>query len=171
MKSPRLRCRGGFSLLELLVTSVLMASIVTSAVMVLRSSQTAWTMHASDQARLDAAYATLRHITRGVRQAEGVLAISDPSDLSGSLSVMLASGQIVVWEHSGTNVNYGVNAADSLLAAGISEFSLVGYEADGVTATTDPADVQSIVCTVTVPLERSAAPTRTLSTRIWLRAW
>ena len=163
--------RRGFSLLELLVTSVLMATIVTSAVMVLRSSQTAWTMHASDQARLDAAYATLRHITRGVRQAESVVAISAPGDLSGSLRVQLASGEIVVWEHSGVNVNYGVNAADSLLAAGVTEFSLAGYEADGVTLTTTPGDIQSIVCAVTVPLERSAAPTRTISTRIWLRAW
>jgi prepilin-type N-terminal cleavage/methylation domain-containing protein len=165
------RTRLGFSLLELLVTAALMATIVTSATMVLRSAQTAWSAHASDHANLNSAYATLRHVTRGVRQAQAVTAISTPGDLSGSLTVLNASGQAVVWEHSGTSVNYGVTTPTSLLAEGVVELSFVGYEADGVTTTTTPVDVQSVLCIVKVPLTRSSSPTRTLSTRIWLRAW
>ncbi len=167
----RSRRRGGFSLLELMVTVTLMAAIVSSATMVLRSAQTAWGAHASDQARLDSAYATLRHITRTVRQAESVIAISAPSDASGSLSVLLSNGQTVVWDHAGTNVMYGVGSPSSLLAAGVNELSFTGYEADGTTPTTVPADIQSIACTVTVALERSASPARTIRTRIWLRVW
>ncbi len=161
----------GFSLLELLVAAALMASIVTAATMVLRSTQTTWTMHAADQQNLDAAYATLRHITRGVRQAESVTAISAPSELSGGLTVLQSSGQTVVWDHSGSQVNYGVNTPTSLLAYGVTELSFVGYKADGLTTTIVPAEVQSILCTVKVTLQRSATPTRTFSSRVWLRAW
>lgn len=163
--------RRGFSLLELLVAATLMATIVTAATVVLRSTQTSWTAHASDQANLDAAYATLRHLTRNLRQAEAITAISTAGDLSGSISALLASGQSVVWDHSGSQVTYGVGAPTSLLASGVSELSFVGYKADGVTATTAPAEVQSVVCTVKVSLQRSSTPTRTISSRIWLRAW
>jgi type II secretory pathway component PulJ len=163
--------RNAFSLLELLVACSMMATIVTAATMVLRSTQTSWTAHASDQENLDAAYGTLRHITRGVRQATAVTAISNASDLSGGLSVVDPLGQTVVWDHSGTTVNYGVTTANSLLATGVSELSFVGYKADGITATTVPVEVQSVVCTVKVSLQRSSTPTRTLSSRIWLRSW
>jgi hypothetical protein len=128
-------------------------------------------MHVSDQSRLDAAYATLRHITRQVRQAEVVTAISSPADNSGSLSVVFADGGTIVWDHSGTDVYYGVATPTSLLATGVTSLSFVGYEADGVTTTTDVANVHSILCTVTVPLEQSATPARSLSVRVWLRAW
>lgn len=169
MGSRRKSC--GFSLLELLVAASMMASIVTAATMVLRSTQTSWTMHASDQDKLSAAYGTLRHLTRGVRQAESISAISTAGDLSGSLTVLLSSGQTVIWDHSGTQVNYGISTPTSLLADGVSELSFVGYKADGVTTTTTPAEVQSILCTVKVSLERTSTPTRTLSCRVWLRAW
>jgi prepilin-type N-terminal cleavage/methylation domain-containing protein len=163
--------RRGFSLLELLVAATLMASIVTAASMVLRSTQTSWTTHVADHQNLGAGYATLRHITRGVRQAESVTAISAPGNLAGSLSVLLSNGQSVVWSLSGTQVNYGVGAPSSLLAYGVTELSFVGYKADGVTTTTVPAEVQSVLCTVKVSLQRSSTPTRTLSSRVWLRAW
>lgn len=170
-KPTQCRARLAFSLLELLVTTTLMATIVTSAVMVLRSTQNAWLGHSSDQAKLESAYATLRHITRGVRQADAVTAISSAADNSGSISILAPSGQTLVWDHSGTNVNYGVTTATSLLASGVSELTFVGYQADGVTTTTTPADVQSVLCTVKVNLDRTDVPTRTMSIRIWLRAW
>jgi prepilin-type N-terminal cleavage/methylation domain-containing protein len=166
----RQRCRG-FSLLELIVTVAMMATIVSGASLVLRSAQHVWAGHASDQARLDAAHATLRHLTRTVRQAVDVTAISSASDTSGALSVLLASGQTAVWDHSGTSVMFGAGSPNTLLASGINQLSFVGFEADGVTTTTVPADVQSINCTVTIALERTVNPTRAVSTRIWLRTW
>ncbi len=167
----RHRLRPAFSLLELLVTCALMATIVTSATVVLRTAQTAWTGHSADHAKLDAAYATLRHITRGVRQADIVTAISSAADNSGSLGVVSPTGQALVWDHSGTNVNYGVNAPTSLLASDVSELTFIGYKADGVTTTTTPADVQSVLCTVKVNLDRTHEPQRVIGTRVWLRAW
>jgi hypothetical protein len=155
----------------LITTVAMMATIVSSATLVLRSTQTAWAMHASDQSRLDAAYATLRHVSRMVRQAESVTAISASGDTSGALTVVLSTGQTVVWDHAGSDVSYGVNTPTSLLATGVSALSFVGYEADGVTATTVPGDVKSVVCTVTVALERTSTPTRTISSRMWIRAW
>jgi type II secretory pathway pseudopilin PulG len=163
--------RKAFSLLELLVTATMMATIVTAASMILRSVQTSWAMHVSDQSKLNSAYATLRHITRGVRQGEAVTAISAPGNTTGNLTVLHASGNSVAWQLSGTTVNYGITTPTSLLADGVSELTFVGYKADGVTTTTTPSEVQSVLCTVKVSLQRSATPTRTLSTRVWMRAW
>jgi type II secretory pathway pseudopilin PulG len=163
--------RRAFSLLELLVTATMMATVVTAATMVLRSTQSSWTLHASDQSKLNSAYATLRHISRGVRQAEAVSAISAPGNTSGNLTVLHASGSAVAWQLVGTDVNYGVTTPNTLLADGVSELIFVGYKADGITTTTTPSEIQSVLCTVKVSLQRSATPTRTLSTRVWMRAW
>jgi hypothetical protein len=49
--------------------------------------------------------------------------------------------------------------------------NFVGYEADGVTATTAVDDIQVVKCTVTVTLPRGSGVTRTLSCRAWIRSW
>ena len=97
--------RAGFSLLELIVTAAMMATLVTAVSMVLRSSQNAWEAFDGDHSRLEAAHATLRHLVRHLRQAEQVVAISSASDSSGTISALLPSGDTVVWDHSGTSVN------------------------------------------------------------------
>ena len=61
--------------------------------------------------------------------------------------------------------------ADNLLADGISELSFVGYKADGTTATTNPAEVQSVECKLKVQLPRETGSDRIVRGRAWVRSW
>jgi len=171
MKRPVRNPRTGFSLLELTVVAAMMAVLVTSVSVLLRTSQNAWEAHDSDQARLESAHAVLRHLVRHVRQGEAVTAISAPADTSGTISVLMPDAQTFVWDHSGSNVNFGAGTADSLLAEGIDELSFTGYKADGVTATTVPDEIQSVLCTAKVTLPRQTGASRTVQCWAWLRAW
>ena len=161
----------GFSLLELMVTAAMMATLATTVAIVLRSAQSTWDAHDTDHARLQAAHATLRHISRELRQAEGIVSVSPPGDSSGSISALMPNGTTVVWEHVPGQVNYGVATANSLLAQGIDELSFTAYRADGITTTTIGPDIHSILCRVKVAQPYQAAGNRTLSAWIWLRAW
>jgi hypothetical protein len=109
------------------------------------------------------------------REKTGKIVRPPPSDGQLSLGMgkpaMKRSDVAKGMDLSGTNVNYGVNAPTSLLASGVSELTFVGYKADGVTTTTTPGDVQSVLCTVKVNLDRTNEPQRVLGIRVWLRAW
>ena len=159
------------SLLELTVTAAMSAMLVTSVSVLLRSSQNTWQAYDSDHSRLEAAQATLRHVTRQLRQAEQILAISGPGDQFGAISARMADGSTYVWARNGNQVDFGVGAASGLLADQITGLSFVGYQADGTTTTTVPAEIQSVKCKVKVDLPLDVGGTRTVSGWIWLRAW
>ena len=165
------RKRDGFSLLELMVTVVIMATLLTSVFVVLRTSQDAWEGIDSDQTRLESAHATLRHIVRQVRQGDSVLSISAAGDNSGSLSVLMPNGSTYVWDHSGSQVLFGVGTATDLLGEDIAELNFVGYEADASTATTTVGDIQSVLATVQVNLNRTSGSQQTIQSWIWIRTW
>ena len=165
--------RAGTTLLELILATTLMTGMVTATAVVLRTGHVAWEANRADAALISAGNATARHVVRRVRQAEAVISISDPGDASGSLSVLMPSGETMVWSHDDTagQVMYGVGSADSLLGQDISTLSFVGYRADGTTQTTVAAEIQSIKCRVSVELPRTSGGTRTVSCWAWLRAW
>ncbi len=165
------KSRTAFSLLELIVVAALMSVIVSSVGILIRSTQTAWGAHSDDTNKLNSAHATLRHITRHLRQATAITAISGAADNSGTLSATLTDTNTHVWDHSGSQVNYGVTTASNLLAGSIDQLNFVGYEADGTTTTTTPADVHAVKCTVQVTLSRDNNATRTVSCWVWVRAW
>ena len=165
--------RTGTTLLELILATTLMAGMVAATAVVLRTGHVAWEANQADAVLISAGNATVRHIVRRVRQAESVTSISDPADTSGSLSVVMRSGETMVWSHDGSarQVLYGVGSADSLLGQDISTLSFTGYRADGTTQTTVPGEIQSIKCRVSVELPRASGGTRTVSCWAWLRAW
>jgi len=167
------RSRRGMTLLELVLATTLLATMVGAVGIITRTGHTAWSAAQSDAARLASAGATARHIVRHVRQAQTVAAISSAGDTSGSLSLVMPSGETIVWEHDtpSSEVRYGVDAADSLLAEQIEQLSFTGYEADGVTETTDTALVQAVRCTVQVQLDRDSGATRSISCFAWRRCW
>jgi prepilin-type N-terminal cleavage/methylation domain-containing protein len=165
------RSRHGFSLLELLVTVTIMAVLVTSVAFVLRSSQTAWIVTDSDRAQLEAAYATVRHITRYVRQAEAITAITDSSQTSGSLTLQLPDGSSHAWSHSGDTVSYGSPTPTSVLAVGITELTFQGYLADSTTPATQPADVQLVHLTIHVQTTQQSGGDHVLTAGMWVRSW
>lgn len=171
MKLREINHRRGLSLLELVIASAMLAMVMTTVAIVMRTSRQAWEAHESDYTRLESLHATVRHIVRQVRQAKAVNQISASNDNSGSLTVQLQDGSVIAWDHSGGVVNCGINVADQLLATNISTLRFVGYKADGATPTTVPADIQNVFIEATTTLPRDVNATKTINSWVWLRSW
>ncbi|REJ69004.1 MAG: prepilin-type N-terminal cleavage/methylation domain-containing protein [Planctomycetota bacterium] len=173
MKLREPKNRRGLTLLEVIIASTILTVVVSSITILMRTGREAWQTSNDDHARLEAAHATVRHIVRRVRQANSVSAISGPTDNSGSLSLLMDSGETYVWDHnSGTNeVSFGVTTASSLLGENVSQLTFTGYEADGTTATTTVTDIQSIFVEAQVQLPRDTNGTKTITSWAWVRTW
>lgn len=166
--------RLGFTLLEMMVTTAMLAVITASCMVLVRTSYSAWNRHEDEHALRESGIAVLRHITRQARQMRGVMAISGPSDNSGSLTLLSADGRVWVWDHNASTkeVSFGEDTASSLLATGIEELTFVGVKVDGTTNTTEPGLIHSVDCTTKVSVSRpSGAEIITSSGRAWLRSW
>lgn len=164
----------GFTLLELMVTTAMLAVLSTATMTLVRTSYSAWNRHEEDQETRQAGIAVLRHIVRHARQATAVMAISSAGDNSGSLSVLTTSGQTLVWDHdAGTKrVLFGVTTANQVLATDIEELNFVGFRTDGTTASTDVGLIHSIRASTEIALNHPAGTEAvTTSCQAWLRAW
>ncbi|MCH8922965.1 MAG: hypothetical protein IIA67_07435 [Planctomycetes bacterium] len=162
--------RRAMTLLELVIATTMMTTVVLSVSVLVRTGYTAWLAQEADLADVEAAHAVVRHILRKARQAESVVSISLPSEGAGSLSLLTSSGQTVAWARNGgtDEVLYGVGSASDLLGEGITELRFTAYKADGVTTTTDVDEIQAIKCSATVT---TPTGTRTATAWAWLRAW
>jgi len=166
--------RRAFSLLELIASTAIMATLTTSSFVLVRTAHNAWLRHRDDAEQRQAALGALQHIMRRVRQATSVLAISTAADAAGSLTINMSDGTTSVWSrNNGTNqVLYGTSSANNLLAAGITETTFVGYKADGSTATTQVDAIHAVKCTMKYNLTRPSGTTNeTVSCMAWLRSW
>ncbi len=164
----------GFTLLELMVTTAMLAVLTTATMVLVRTSYAAWNRHEEDQQTRQAGIAVLRHIVRHTRQATAVTAISSAADNSGTLSVLTPSGQTLVWDHdAGTKrVLFGVTTPYQVLATGIEKLNFVGLRTDASTLTTDVGLIHSIRATTEVTLNHTAGNEAvTTSCQAWLRAW
>jgi hypothetical protein len=103
------------SLLELVVSVAIMASIVTSAAALMRTSQTMWSTYNGDIARLDGAHAVLRHVVRELRQCWMISAISLSANSDGLLLAVTGEGDVLVWLKTGDSVNFGRVDGSALL--------------------------------------------------------
>lgn len=174
MKNPNLKNRLGFTLLELITTTAMLATLTAACMVLVRTSYTAWNRHEDDHAVRRAGVDVLKHIVRQARQAQGVLEISLASETSGTLKLLGSQGNILVWEHDNGSkqVRFGLTTASSVLASNIEELNFVGYKLDGITTTTDPGLIHSVECTTKVNVPRpTGSETITTSNRAWLRAW
>jgi type II secretory pathway component PulJ len=161
-------------MVELIAATAIMAMLTTSSFMLLRTAHMAWSRHRDDCGRRREAVAVLQHLTRSVRQASKVTAITAAANTAGAITLSMPSGANAMWaRNSGTNqVLYGAAAANNLLANNITEMTLVGYKVDGVTATTTTDLIHAVKCTVKYLLNRpSGTTTETVSCSAWLRAW
>jgi len=161
------------TLLEVMIATAMMSTIVATVAVLLRGSHAAWNAQDEDLTRLRSAHATVRHIVRHVRQATAVAAISNPSNTAGSLSITTASGDTYVWARNGNTdeVQFGIGTADQLLAEDITELTFTGYQADATTTTTEPSQIQSVRCTARVTLPHDVGGERTVSAWVWMRTW
>lgn len=158
------------SLLEMMVATAMMATLMATVVVTLRSGYAVWNAHEADLDILENGYGVLRHFVQQMRQADSVTAISAASDTSGDLSFLTSAGVTRSWSHNGgpEEVYFNNGTSNHLLARNIDALSFTGYKADGVTATTTVTDIQVVKCTVQITL---AGATRTVSCRAWIRTW
>jgi prepilin-type N-terminal cleavage/methylation domain-containing protein len=170
---PAVNSRRGFSLMEMLTATAIMAVIMGSAVVVVRSGYAAWNAYEQDIDRAENAYGVLRHFVRQMRQAQAVTAISPANDTTGDLSYTTAAGVTQSWSLNGGtgNVTFNNGTTNGVLARSINQLTFTGYEADGVTATTVVDDIQVVKCTVQVTLTQGGGTTRTVSAKAWIRSW
>lgn len=161
------------SLLELVIATSMLATVMTTISVVMRTSRQAWEAHEDDYTRIESAHATLRHIVRQVRQADAVTEISNRNDNSGRIGLLLPSGDTRIWDHdANTNtVNCGIGSPDSLLAPDITGLRFIGLRADAATDATTADEVQCLQIDVTVQLPRDVNGTRTVSSWAWVRSW
>lgn len=166
--------RRGFTLVEVMATTAMLAALSTTTVVLLRGAQSAWSLHRDDVEVRHSALATLRHLTRTARQCTRVSSISASGDTSGYLKLINAAGTTLAYDHDAgeEEVLYGETTAASLLANSIKTMSFAGLKADGSSTTTNPDEIHAVRCTITYDLTRPAgAVTETLSSTAWLRAW
>ena len=174
MKNSRNNPVRGFTLLELIVTTAMLAALTTSCMVIVRTSYTAWNRHEDDHTRRQTGLAVLQHIVRQVRQGRAVTAISLATDNSGSLTLLDTNGNLLVWEHDtgSQEVRFGVTTATQVLAHDIEELNFIGYKIDGITPTSDPGLIHLVKCTTKVNVTRPASTEAfTTSCHAWLRAW
>lgn len=163
--------RTGVSLLETLVSTAILGLIVTAAAVSVRTSQGVWDDYGGDAAKLDAAHATALHLVRHIRQCVSVTSITAAAENNGSLTTVNGDGETLTWQLGGGNVSFGIAPSSDVLCDGITALNFTGYEVDGSTTTTTAADIRSVEFVVTVTLDRAVNPTRTIRSRVWLRAW
>jgi hypothetical protein len=161
------------SLLEMMVATAMMATLMTSVVAVMRSGYTVWNAQEADIDTLENGYGVLRHFVQQMRQANAVTVISAASDTTGDLTFTTATGVARTWSHNGgpEQVYFNNGTSNQLLAMNIDSLSFTGYEADGATPTTTVDDIQVVKCTVQVTLPHGAGVARTLSCHAWIRSW
>lgn len=161
------------SLMELVIATTMLAMVMTTIGVVLRTGRQAWEAHSADYTRIEAAHSTLRHIVRRVRHASEVVTITPSSDNSGRLSLRMPDGSTEVWDHdaSKNQVDYGIGAANDLLAPDVTGLRFTGYRADGVTTTTTASLVRAMRIEVTVQLPVQAGGSRVITSWAWLRSW
>lgn len=166
--------RRGFTLVEAIAATAIMATLTTASFALVRTANAAWLRHRDDSNRRREAIVAMQHVMRRVRQAKRVTAISTAADNSGALTVLMGDGTNSMWDHnSGTNqILYGTTSATNLLAANVTELTVVGLKADGSTLTTQTDLIHAVKCTMKYTLTRpSGTTTETISCTAWLKAW
>jgi prepilin-type N-terminal cleavage/methylation domain-containing protein len=165
--------RRGLSLLEMMVATAMMATLMASVVVVMRSGFAVWNAQEADIDVLENGYGVLRHFVQQMRQADSVTVISLPSDTTGDLTFVTATGVTRSWSHNGApeEVYFNNGVSNQMLARKVDTLTFTGYEADGVTQTTVVDEIQVVKCAVQVTLPQGAGVTRTLSCQAWIRSW
>lgn len=166
--------RAGFTLVEMIAATAIMAVLTTSSFALVRTANDAWRRHQSDSQQRAEGIAAVQHIVRRVRQATQVTAISAAADTSGYLTLQMADGTTALWDHVGgaNQILYGTVTANNLLAENITQVNFTGLSANGLIPTVDVAKIHAVRCQVTYALSRPAGSTNeTVSCIAWLRAW
>ena len=163
--------QAGFSLLEVLIATAMLATIVTSVTVVLRTNIDLWQDYQVSQINHDSAHGVMRHLIRQIRQCNSVVAISGSSDDTGTLELLMSDGTKYVWNADGSDVYYGEETASTILGNGIAALTFTGYEADGTTETSDITKIQLIRCHIGYDSPKRSPARQQLESYAWIRAF
>lgn len=165
--------RVALSLLEMMVATAIMATLMSSVVVVIRSGNAVWTAEKNDLDVLENGYGVLRHFVHQLRQANSISSISAANDTAGSLSFLTSAGISRSWSRNSatSQVSFNNGTSNQLLAKSINQLKFIGYKADGVTATTTASEIQVVRCDVQIILSQGGGVTRNLSCKAWIRSW
>ncbi len=161
------------SLLELITAAAVCSSLMTASLVVVRSSYEAWRQHDVEAEAAQQAYAVLRHAVRTLRQAQGVTAITGPTDDSGGMSVTTITGDRVAYVLTGAGIveyRHSNETITSKLAHGLAGLTFQGLAADGVSPATTPDDVHAVRIVAAYPSGFGGVD-RTVSCYAWMRSW
>ncbi|MFW6161420.1 MAG: PilW family protein [Planctomycetota bacterium] len=159
----------GLSLLEVAIVVAVSAIVMAGAATYFRTlRQAAGVLHARRDA-LQNARVALERMTARIRAATEVTAISAPTDTAGAITLTDADGVNHVFALVGTELLYGIDSADSVLATGIQSLTFQGYDDTGTAiSNSDPASIRAVVIALTATVDDSAQ-TGDLTARARLR--
>ena len=166
--------RAGASLMELMATLAISATLLTSSMVVMRSSYGAWQFHRADAKQADAADTVLRHYVRTVRQAESVLyhatigayvyfAVTTPD---GNPHWYIKINNFLYYYSKATPTGAYIG---EILTEDLVDMRVTAYEADGVTPTSVLADIHLV--DFAIDISQPSGGTLTSSSYAWIRAW
>ena len=117
----------------------------------MQAARQVWELSDNDRIRLTSLHGTLRHVSRRIRMASLVAAIG-PDDTR--MEIRSRDGQSEQWsfDRRENTVTYTHSGQSGILADHIESVRFVGLSLTG-TPTRIPAEIQSILCTVSVRLE------------------
>lgn len=166
----RTRHTRGATLIEMVMTISISAIIAGALAVHLRTlRQTSDLSNARNEAHQSARVA-MERITRQLRAARSVTAVTAYDDDAGSITVTDFDGVEYVFarDPATDHVLYGIDAATHVLATGVQTLRFQGYDAQGEVDPTNPSAIEAVQI-VLVAAIGEAGDTETLSTRVRIR--
>lgn len=164
-------------MLELVIAGSMLALVMTSLSVVMRTSRQSWEAGDNDYAMLAQAHAVSRHFVRAAREAEAVESLSAGGR---GITLRMRDGSTTSWQWQATGTDGMTGVVDVhpsaeksaiALAYDIDNLNFVGYDADGVTVVIAPDDIYLIEVTVEVVLPRGDSARQRIRSKVWIRSW
>lgn len=163
-------------MLELLIAGSMLAVVMSSLSLVLRTARQSWEVSDHDYGAMHQAHAVARHFVRAAREAQGVASIA--SDGS-ALEIRTLDGATQRWAWATANGNmHGVVlfsqsgvSGSRVLAHDVESLSFSIFEADAFTVASSAEDARLIRVQVTVNSPSGNVSSQTVDSYVWIRSW
>ena len=171
----RAKTRFGISMLEVVIAGSMLAGVMGSLSVVMRTARQSWTINDDEAESLHQLHTVVRHFVRAAREARKVVVIQ-PNGSAITLEMRDGSTHTWAWKNAHQGMSKVVTAKSSLsgsenvAAQNIRTFQFVGFDADGITTTALPDDIRLIAVTAVSDLDGTAAQ-RQVHSKVWLRSW